>query len=95
MGIKTFVVKTRFLIILLCLQAGAQLSTQEIPISFRYELNREALPMLVLPSVNTEELQKEDVKEEAQGIPPRFGFMHSVNLNMMDVGKAYYCQHRR
>ncbi|MDR3012089.1 MAG: hypothetical protein LBU70_02625, partial [Chitinispirillales bacterium] len=52
---------THFLSILICLQINAQLSTNEIPIGFRYDFGRGAIPTVTMPAVDVAML-KEEVK---------------------------------
>ena len=69
-----------------CSQANAQISTREVPIGFKYDIGREQMPVIVMPAIDTMKLQAEDKEEELLGIPPRFGYIHSVNLNFLDMG---------
>jgi len=44
------------------------------------------MPVMVMPAINIVKLQAEDKEEEELGIPPRFGFTHAVDLNVLDAG---------
>ena len=69
-----------------CLQANAQISTREVPTGYKYSFGRELMPEIVMSDIDIEKLQAEDVEEEKLGIPPRFGFAHSVDLNLLEAG---------
>jgi len=77
--------KILVLSLLVCCQLNAQLSTREVPVSFKYNLTNE-IPTISMPAINIEELLAEDEIEAQQGIPPRFGYAHSVNINLTEVG---------
>jgi hypothetical protein len=83
---KKIVIKIFLGLFLISLPLNAQLSTREVPIGFEYDFSKELMPIVVMPPIDLAELQKEDEKEESLGVPPRFGYMHSVNLNLTDVG---------
>jgi len=89
MDIKNVVSKIYFLLFALCLQVFAQLSTHEIPVGFKYNYGKEVLPIMVMPAIDTVKLKKEDVSKERFGIPPRFGFKHTVDLNLTKAGKLH------
>jgi len=69
-----------------CLQANAQISTREFPVGFEHNFSREQKSEIVMPAIDVIKLQAEDKKEEELGLPPRFGFAHSVNINLLDAG---------
>ena len=72
---------------LFCLQANAQISTREVPVGYKYDFGKEEqMPVIVMPDIDIVKLQAEDEKEEELGLPPRFGFAHSVDLNLLDAG---------
>jgi len=90
MNIKQSVLKMFSLLsLLLCLQVSAQLSTQEVPIGFKYDFSKQELPIVVMPIVDTIKIREEDAQEEGLGLPPRFGFKHAVNLNLTSAGKRH------
>ncbi|MCL2683258.1 MAG: hypothetical protein FWE63_07250 [Bacteroidales bacterium] len=73
----------------LCLfysQANAQISTREVPPGFKYDFGKEQMPVMIMPAIDILKLQAEDKEDEQLGIPPRFGFRHSVNINLLDAG---------
>lgn len=42
--------------------------------------------MKTLPGLDMSQLEQEDKKDEANGLPPRFGFPHKVNFNLRNSG---------
>src|SRR5690554_1698786 len=71
-------------------QVGAQISTNELPVSFSLfqqdiqtssRLNKE-----ILPSQNMNDMYLEDEENEQNGIPPRFGYRIRVDFNMENSG---------
>jgi hypothetical protein len=42
----------------------------------------DAVPIITLPHLNMEVINKEDAKNEGSGIPLRFGFSHEANLTL-------------
>jgi len=72
--------------------AKSQISTDELPISFRYNeetfrMNKEMLKTM-LP-IDLEKLRAEDEIDEAVGIPPRFGYPHEVNFSLENSGEWF------
>ena len=76
-------------VFLFCLQASAQISTKEVPVGFKFNLSREQISEIVMPAIDIIKLQEDDEKEEDLGLPPRFGFTHAVDLNLLDAGSWY------
>ena len=88
-------------LIFLSLVGYAQISTEEEPISFQYtnnELSRMSpqstrklavrtnyLKKLTSPNLN--KLKQEDIRDEQNGLPPRFGAPMAVNYNLQNSGK--------
>ena len=68
--------------------ASAQLSTREIPIGFKYDFDKEKIPVIIMSAIDVEKLKAEDEEERRRGLnlPPRFGFKHSVSLNLTKQG---------
>jgi len=70
----------------------AQISTNEKPISFELNLHRNALDSVtpvILPSLDIEKLVSEDKEDEKYDLPPRFGYLHKVSLNLNNSGFWY------
>jgi hypothetical protein len=67
-----------------------QITTEEDPISLGINipvLTRNEINYKVLPPIDFEQLREEDNEEEANGMPPRFGFPHEVNYNLGNSGE--------
>ncbi len=78
---------------LTCFDLCAQISTNEEPYSFTstdrsLSLRRstEEAVLVSLP-VEKKQIEKEDIDDEANGIPPRFGYSIPVNYNMENSGR--------
>jgi len=70
--------------------AYGQISTSEEPISFRTDvptLRASEKTQIILPSLDMEKIQQEDKEDEANGMPPRFGYIHDVSLNLENSGE--------
>ena len=55
-----------------------QISTQELPVSFKYKDIKWEVETKMLSSINMVKIAKEDIEDEESGIPPRFGYPHKV-----------------
>jgi hypothetical protein len=86
MRIEKITLKVFLGLFLFCLQANAQISTREAPVGFKYNFSRKQIPEIVMPAIDIIKLQAEDKEEEQLDLPPRFGFIHSVDLNLLDAG---------
>ena len=78
------------IVLLPCFGVYGQISTLEEPISFRTNiptLRTSEKTQIILPSLDMEKIQQEDEEDEANGIPPRFGYIHDVNLNLDNSGE--------
>jgi len=67
-----------------------QISTNEKPISFNTDipaLTKNDKTYKSLPPLNMITIEKEDEEDEANGIPPRFGYPHEVNYNLHNSGE--------
>ena len=76
-------------LVLSCSTIYGQISTEEAPISFGRSisaLNINGTTQKILPPIDTNQLEREDKEDEANGIPPRFGFPHKVNYNLNKKG---------
>ncbi len=85
------------LLSILCLQlivipCFSQINNGEKPYSFKNKINAVKVEnnnqeKIILPPLDLNKLKKEDVEDEANGIPPRFGFPHKVNIDLSNSGK--------
>jgi hypothetical protein len=71
---------------LFCIEINAQISTREIPIGIEKDFGKGKVPVIVMTDIDLVKLQAEDEMEKEMGLPPRFGFLHSVDLNLLDEG---------
>jgi hypothetical protein len=70
--------------------AYGQLSTEESPISFGKNipaLNISRNTHKVLPSLDMNRIEQEDMEDEANGMPFRFGYKHDVDYNLNNSGE--------
>ena len=75
-------------LMLISVNAIAQISSHEYPPSFYAALPEEAAtPLIELPKPNIQELQKKDQEEQAKGLPWRFGFAFPLGLNLENSGR--------
>ena len=71
--------------VLLCLiyqESYSQISTNEKPISFGNTLakaSEQNIPNKVMPSLDMVRINREDKEDDSNGVPPRFGYPHSIN----------------
>ena len=86
MSSKDFILGIVAILFLFCLQANAQISTREVPTGFKYDFGKEQIPILTMPDIEIIKLHAEDKKEEELGLPPRFGFKHFVDINLLEAG---------
>lgn len=76
-----------FILIQSLLVNGQIQQSEPIP-SIIYDVNnKDNLPTIKLRDLDLVKLNKEDEIDNENGIPPRFGFRHEVNLNMKNSGK--------
>ena len=83
----------RILIILflcgLSVRLFSQISTGEIPISFGKDislLKGTTVDLKTMPPLDMKSISEEDLEDEENGIPPRFGFLHKVDFNLENSG---------
>ncbi|MDR0438254.1 MAG: trypsin-like peptidase domain-containing protein, partial [Bacteroidales bacterium] len=86
---KKIIISSIILLLSYCVTHG-QITTGEEPISFQInvpvlKINDNTLKRL--PSFDMERVKKEDVEDEANGIPPRFGYKHEVDYNLYNSGE--------
>jgi hypothetical protein len=73
-----------------CSHVFGQISTDEEPVSFRMDipvLQRSEKAQKSLPSLNMRKIEQEDIEDEANGMPPRFGYKYEVNYNLENSGE--------
>jgi hypothetical protein len=78
-----------FLILMLSVvYVQGQISTKEIPVGYSLDriLKYPSDKIQVLPALNMERIQKEDMEDETNGLPPRFGYKHEVDFNLENSG---------
>jgi hypothetical protein len=74
-----------------CIATSGQISPKEAPVSFGVQ-NLSAKSILpaankVMPALNMALINQEDERDEANGLPPRFGYPHPVNYNLTNSGE--------
>lgn len=89
--------KTIIVLILLTsifINAKAQLSTHEKPVSFTREKElpsnfRSMVPIITMPQLDMEKITKEDEENEKYDMPIRFGYPHFVDYTLNNSGKWF------
>ena len=67
-----------------------QITTEEEPVSFKTgipNLRKSDQTHKVMTPIDMITIEQEDMDDEANGIPPRFGYPHEVNLNLDNSGE--------
>lgn len=86
----------KIFIILLAMTAyvctSAQLSTNELPVSFNPKIksairSKRSIKTVTMPDLDMEKIRKEDEENDEYDMPPRFGYPHKVNYNLNNSGK--------
>jgi hypothetical protein len=80
---------TTIILLLSCVTYG-QITTQEEPISYRTNvpvLRTNETTQKLLPSFDMQKIRQEDIKDEENGVPPRFGHKHKVNYSLANSGE--------
>lgn len=72
----------------------AQLSTNELPVSFGLKqeqllINEKILPVVTMPKLDMSKIYAEDEENEKFDMPIRFGYQHWVNYNIENSGIWY------
>lgn len=82
-----------FLGTLLCLsiKTNAQLSTNELPISFGLQkdldhFNKDEVQRVTMLPLDMKAIEDEDLEDEEYDMPPRFGYRHKVNYDLSNSG---------
>jgi hypothetical protein len=76
--------------VLFGLKLQAQISTEELPVSFSFEENTLQFDIetaQTLPSLDMETINREDREREEKDLPPRFGYRHPVHLTLNNSGQ--------
>jgi len=68
-------------------QMNAQISIGGKPYSFLNKINDQAIPVVAVSGLEKAKIEAEDAVDEANGLPPRFGYPHEVNLNLENSGR--------
>jgi len=66
--------------------AQGQLSEPGTPKSFLTKSLTSSVPTVVLPSLDKNALEAQDLREEAEGLAPRFGYPHQVSYTLDNAG---------
>lgn len=78
------------LILMLCFLAPrkgvAQLNEKGTPVSFEVTSVADYVPFITMPALDMDEIAIEDAEDEKHNIPPRFGYLIDVNLNLDNAG---------
>jgi hypothetical protein len=67
----------------------AQTGTNELPYSWekgKGEVTIGSIPIVNMPNLDLETLNREDLESEGSGIPYRFGFSHDISLSLTNSG---------
>lgn len=66
---------------------SAQISIGGQPYTFTHKVSDQVVPVAQMPALDMTSIQEEDERDESNGLPPRFGYPHEVNLNMDNSGQ--------
>ncbi|WP_372950855.1 trypsin-like peptidase domain-containing protein [Mariniphaga sp.] len=72
--------------ILISFNVVSQISTNETPTSFKENFKKKNIPVIIMPTLNYEIIDKEDFIDSLNGLPPRFGYDFDVDINMKNSG---------
>lgn len=75
---------TTIIIVLINTSFFAQVTNTGKPLSWKLELETKAVKKYVLPSIDVNKLQEEDIVNDKLAMPWRFGYEHDVNLGFND-----------
>lgn len=89
-------IRLLLLFVFICIYAGvyAQLSTNELPVSFSSkikltEISRSSADVVTMPKLDMVKIEAEDKEDEEYDMPPRFGYPHKVNYDLDNSGTWY------
>ena len=79
------------LIAVFAISANAQLSTKERPVSFGFSDSllfriSSSIETKLLPHLDMDAIEKEDIEDAEYDYPPRFGYSHRVDYNLDNSG---------
>ena len=74
-------------LVMLGVTTYAQLNTNERPVSFSLYQMQWSSSTVTLPVLNMTAINREDSIDEANDIPPRFGYPHKVKLTLENAGE--------
>lgn len=85
---------TCFVFLCTCTITYAQLSTNELPVSFDSklklrEISKNATPVATMPELDMPKIEMEDMENEGIGMPFRFGYKHKVSYDLNNSGIWY------
>ncbi len=74
------------LLTILSLYSHGQINVGGEPYSFAHPTARVAIQDMVMPSIDMAKLQEEDEQDAQNGLPPRFGYPHDVQMDLSSSG---------
>lgn len=78
-----------FIVVIFFFQISyAQISTNETPVGYALNLRSLSVPenIITLPSLDMNKISEEDRIDSQNGLPPRFGYLHDVSLDINNSG---------
>lgn len=69
-----------------CLSLNAQISTNEQPVSYTMDIAAKSIDTKTMPALDLAILEKENLRDDDDKKPFRFGFAHQVNYNLHNSG---------
>jgi hypothetical protein len=83
-------ISTAIIMLLFCSAIHGQISIDKMPVSSRKSVSAMQInnrTQKFQPSLDMQKINEEDLEDEANGIPPRFGYRHRVNYNLENSGE--------
>lgn len=74
------------LLFLSCFNTFGQVQVGGTPVSWEHSLNHADVQQITTPTLNMDQIAIEDTLDSINGVPPRFAYPHSVNLNLDNSG---------
>lgn len=73
--------------LLFIVNSKAQVNIGGVPYSFNNTLKQDnPIPIFTTKNIDIQSLEKEDLEDEKNNVPPRFGYKHVVNLDIENSG---------